>query len=61
VNYIGYATPNVETMKLLDPEVITNSSAYPTEDQLVNCEIFEYPGDEINRVYNRIWTEIKAG
>ena len=60
VNYIGYATPNIETMKMLDPEVITNSSAYPTEDQLVNCEIFEYPGDEINRIYNRIWTEIKA-
>lgn len=60
VNYIGYATPNVETMKMLDPEVITNSSAYPDMSELVNCEIFEYPGDEINRVYNRIWTEVKA-
>ncbi len=60
VNYIGYATPNVETMKMLDPDKITNSTAYPTEEQLANCEIFEYPGDEINKVYNRIWTEIKA-
>jgi spermidine/putrescine transport system substrate-binding protein len=61
VNYIGYATPNVETMKLLDPEIITNSSAYPDMSELANCEIFEYPGDEINRIYNRIWTEVKAG
>ena len=42
VNYIGYATPNVETMKLLDPEIITNSSAYPDMSELANCEIFEY-------------------
>lgn len=60
VDYIGYATPNTETMKMLDPEVITNSTAYPDLNQLENCEIFEYPGDEVNKIYNRIWTEVKA-
>lgn len=47
-------------MKMLDPEVITNSTAYPDLNQLENCEIFEYPGDEVNKIYNRIWTEVKA-
>jgi len=60
VDYIGYATPNTEVMKMLDPELVSDRNAYPLKEDLVNCEIFEYPGDEINREYSRIWTEIKA-
>ena len=59
-DYIGYATPHKEVMKMLDPELVSDRSAYPLEEDLSNCEIFEYPGDEINKEYNRIWTEIKA-
>lgn len=59
-DYIGYATPHTEVMKMLDPELISDPNAYPSQDDLVGSEIFEYPGDETNREYNRIWTEIKA-
>lgn len=59
-DYIGYATPHTEVMKMLDPELISDRSAYPLQEDLANSEIFEYPGDEINREYSRIWTEIKA-
>jgi spermidine/putrescine transport system substrate-binding protein len=59
-DYIGYATPHTEVMKMLDPELIADRNAYPLAEDLAKCEIFEYPGDEINREYNRIWTEVKA-
>ena len=59
-DYIGYATPQTEVMKKLDPALTSDRSAYPQQEDLKNSEIFEYPGDEINKEYNRIWTEIKA-
>lgn len=59
-DYIGYATPNKEVMKLLDPALVADRNAYPLKEDLVNSEIFEYPGDEINKEYSRIWTEVKA-
>lgn len=58
--YIGYATPQTEVMKKLDQTLVNDRNAYPKAEDLKNCEIFEYPGDEINKEYNRIWTEIKA-
>jgi spermidine/putrescine transport system substrate-binding protein len=59
-DYIGYATPHKEVMKMLDPDLVSDRSAYPLQEDLARYEIFEYPGDEINKEYNRIWTEIKA-
>ena len=59
-DYIGYATPHNEVLKMLDPDLASDRSAYPQAEDLANCEIFEYPGDEINKEYNRIWTEVKA-
>ncbi|WP_352418418.1 spermidine/putrescine ABC transporter substrate-binding protein [Proteiniborus sp.] len=57
--YIGYSTTNKETMKLLDPEVINNEVAYPSDDIINNCEVFLDPG-EIIKEYDRIWTEVKS-
>ncbi len=59
-DYIGYATPHSEVMKMLDPELIADRNAYPSQDDLAGYEIFEYPGDDINKEYTRIWTEIKS-
>lgn len=58
-DYVGYATCNTETMKLLDPSLLGTTYAYPDEALLENFEIFSDPGDFINE-YDRIWTEIKA-
>lgn len=59
-DYIGYATPHTEVMNMLDPELVSDRAAYPLQEDLKNCEIFEYPGDELNKEYGRIWTEVKA-
>lgn len=58
-DYVGYATCNTETMKLLDESLIGTTYAYPDEALLENFEIFSDPGDFITE-YDRVWTEIKA-
>jgi len=57
--YIGYSTPNVETMKMLDEEILNNKAAYPSEEELTENEVFLDLGDFI-REYDKIWTEVKA-
>lgn len=58
-DYVGYATCNKETMKLLDPELFPTTYAYPLPEWYEGAEVFKDPGDFL-KVYNRIWTEIKA-
>ncbi len=59
VEYIGYSTPNVETLALLDPEMSGDPAAYPSDQILAKCEVFVDPGPAIE-MYNRIWTEVKS-
>ena len=58
-DYVGYATCNTETMKLLDPALMGTTYAYPDDALLENFEIFSDPGDFITE-YDRVWTELKA-
>ena len=58
-DYVGYSTCNTETMKLLDPELMGTTYAYPDKTLLENFEVFLDPGDFITE-YDRVWTEIKA-
>lgn len=57
--YIGYSTPNKETFKLLSEEMKNDDVAYPKDESLENCEIFNDLG-EFTKEYSRIWTEILA-
>ncbi|WP_034602566.1 ABC transporter substrate-binding protein [Clostridiisalibacter paucivorans] len=58
-NYIGYSTTNKETVTMLDEEIRNSNVAYPEKDITDNCEVFHDPGDFL-KVYDRIWTEVKA-
>jgi len=58
-DYIGYSTPHVEAKKLLDPVITSDKTAYPDEEDVKNCEVFEDLGDSL-KDYDKIWTEIKA-
>jgi spermidine/putrescine transport system substrate-binding protein len=57
--YIGYSTPNIAAMEMLDEEIRNDEVAYPDMGSLVNCEVFEDISDII-ALYNRIWDEVKA-
>jgi len=57
---IGYASPNLASVKLLDEAVRNNRTVYPTPDDLVNAEFQVDIGDAIT-VYEKYWEKLKAG
>ena len=57
--YIGYSTPIKEARALLPEEDANSDVAYPSEEVTDQLEVFTDPSD-IVKVYDRIWTEVKA-
>lgn len=57
--YIGYSTPNKEALKELPKEITEDKVAYPSDEEIDNCEIFNDPGEFVKE-YDRIWTEVKV-
>jgi len=58
-DYIGYSTPHTEAKKMLDPDLINDKTAYPEDEDLDHCQVFEDLADSL-KDYDRIWTEVKA-
>lgn len=58
-NYVGYSTPNVKSLELLDEELRNNPIAYPNVNEIPNWEVFIDLGDKIE-LYNEAWTKVKA-
>ncbi len=58
-NYIGYSTPQTEAKKKLDPALLKDIAAYPTDEQIKNCEVF-VDLDASIKDYDKIWTEITS-
>ncbi len=57
---IGYPTPNLAAVKLLDEEVRTNRIIYPTEADLANSE-FQIDVGESLELYEQYWEKLKTG
>ncbi len=58
-DYVGYSTPNMETIKLLDDEIKNNNIAYPDLSKLKNMETFIDLGEDI-KLYDDIWIEVTS-
>ena len=58
---IGYSTPHTEAKSELDPEIVNNPNFYPPEEVLARTEIFLTLPDEVNRLMDDLWIEIKNG
>ena len=57
--YIGYSTPNIGALELLDPEVTKNQVAYPSKDVMKKTETFRDLGNKI-RLYDEAWIQLKS-
>lgn len=57
---IGYATPNLEALKLLPAEIRESRIIYPTEEDLKNSEFQSDVGDTIT-IYEKYWEMLKVG
>ncbi|PVZ62945.1 extracellular solute-binding protein [Pelagibaculum spongiae] len=58
--YVGYATPNTATMKLLAPEVANDPSIYPSPEILKAGEFQVDVGDAVS-IYQKYWEQLKTG
>ena len=57
---IGYATPNLPARELLDEEVSSDRTVYPTAEDMINAEVQEDVGEAL-LVYEKFWEMLKAG
>lgn len=57
---IGYASPNLATMDLLDAEVRNNRTIYPSDVDLKNAEFQTDVGTAIT-IYEKYWESLKTG
>lgn len=57
--YIGYSTPNVGALKLLDKDVTSNPVAYPPKSVMDKTETFIDLGNKL-RLYDEAWIKLKS-
>ena len=57
---ITYSTPNKAAKELIEDEEIRNSEiAFPSAEVLKRCEVYTYPGEEMEEVTIKLWNEMK--
>ncbi|MDF3004179.1 MAG: spermidine/putrescine transport ATP-binding protein PotD [Oscillospiraceae bacterium] len=58
--YIGYSTPNLAALELLDDEVKTNPIAYPSAEVLAKTAYFVPLDDTMNKALDAGWKQLLA-
>lgn len=56
---IGYATPQTEAQKSVDPRLTQDKCIYADTETLKNSEVFKNLPKEISVLQSKLWTEIK--
>jgi spermidine/putrescine transport system substrate-binding protein len=57
---VGYATPNIKALSLLDDELRQNRMVYPSAGDLRNAEFQTDIGEAVT-IYNEYWEKLKTG
>ncbi|WP_425501984.1 polyamine ABC transporter substrate-binding protein [Pseudoxanthomonas jiangsuensis] len=60
-NYIQYANPVIAATALVDEEIRTDPTIYPPEDVAAKMFTYAINTPETDKLYTRLWTEIKTG
>ncbi|MFS0688252.1 ABC transporter substrate-binding protein [Sporosarcina sp. 179-K 8C2 HS] len=58
-DYVGYSTPNLSALDLMDPEVVEDKRFYPDEEMRSHLEVYKNLGLELLGVYNELFLEFK--
>lgn len=58
-DYVGYSTPNLEAMKLMDSDVTEDERFYPDEETRDHLEVYKNLGLEMLGIYNELFLEFK--
>lgn len=57
--YIGYATPNKEALKILPKEITEDEQFYPSADLMKHLEVYDNLGSKYLGIYNDLFLELK--
>lgn len=58
-NFTQFSTPNQAARAHIDPEILKNPAIYPPPDAMAKLEFLQDLGSNL-RLYDEIWTQIKA-
>lgn len=59
-DYIGYSTPNLGALELLDDEIKSNPIAYPPAEVIAKTAYFVPLSDELNKALDAGWKQLLA-
>lgn len=59
-DYVYYATPNTAVYNSLDEETKEDTTIFPDQSTIDNCEVYMSLEEEGTKLYNQIWKEIKS-
>ena len=58
--YITYSTPNTSAIEMIEDEELKNSEiAFPNLTDY-NLEVYQYLGEDADRLYNNLWKQVKS-
>jgi len=60
-NYVYYANGNLDSQKLLEEDVLTDTAIYPDGETVNNLFVVGTYSPKFQRLVNRAWTRIKTG
>lgn len=58
--YIYYSTPNEAVVESMDEELRNDPAITPTAADIQNCEVCTQTDEEVTKLYNDLWKELKA-
>lgn len=59
-DYVYYATPHTKVYENLDEETKNNTTVFPTQQTIDNCEVYTSLDREVTSLYNDLWKELKS-
>ncbi len=59
-DYVYYASPNLAVRAQLDPEVIADTTIFPTAETLENCEVYKQYEQDTTAFTNYLWKKLKS-
>lgn len=59
-DYVYYATPNTAVYESLDDETKNDTTIFPSQDTIANCEVFVNLDEKGTDLYNQMWKELKS-
>jgi putrescine transport system substrate-binding protein len=60
-NYVWYPNAIPASKKIMDQEIATNPSIYPSEETAAKLFPLSVHGNKINKLLSRFWTDMKTG